>query len=132
MLLSTYLPSENRIRDVFTPNGYGVLTFSKVLKYKLFPLADILKEILAIGQEAMGCPVEVEFSVDLDASGLKNPSFAILQIRPMNSLEDVMTVDISDGEIDRAVCVSKRAMGNTVKNDIQGYPLCQTGYIRSG
>jgi len=119
MLLSTYLSNENRIRDTVTPNGYGVLTFSKVLKYNLFPLADILKEILAIGQEAMGCPVEVEFSVDLDAPGLKNPSFSILQIRPMSSLEDVMTVDIPDGEINRAVCVSNRALGNTVNNDMK-------------
>jgi CheY-like chemotaxis protein len=118
-LLSTYLPDEDRIRDVATKRGYGVLTFSKILKYNLFPLSDILKELLSIGQEAMGCPVEVEFSVDLDAPGLKNSSFSILQIRPMNSLEDVMTVDIPDQEINRAVCVSTRALGNTVNNDMK-------------
>jgi hypothetical protein len=95
-------------------SGHGVLTFSKVLKYNFFPLADILKEMLSIGQKAMGCPVEVEFSVDLDAPDLKNPSFSILQIRPMSSLEDALAVDISDREIDRALCVSTRALGNTI------------------
>jgi hypothetical protein len=117
--LSTYLPEENRIRDIAPTSGHGVLTFSKVLKYNFFPLADILKEILAIGQKAMGCPVEVEFSVDLDAPDLKNPSFSILQIRPMSSLEDALSVDISDQEIHRALCVSTRTLGNTVNNDIK-------------
>jgi hypothetical protein len=118
-LLSTYLPEENRIRDIACASGHGVLTFSKVLKYNFFPLADILKEMLSIGQKAMGCPVEVEFSVDLDAPDLKNPSFSILQIRPMSSLEDALAVDISDREIDQALCVSSRTLGNTVNNDIK-------------
>ena len=117
-LLSTYLPNEDRIRDAVLKEGYGVLTFSKVLKYNLFPLADILKDLLSIGQEAMGCPVEVEFTVDLDVPSFKRPSFSILQIRPMSSLEDVMAVDVSDQEMNSAVCMSTRALGNTVNRDM--------------
>jgi hypothetical protein len=112
-LLSTYLPEEDRIRDAFVARGHRVLTFAKVLKYNFFPLAEILREILAMGQDAMGCPVEIEFSVEPDFSHMKRSSFSVLQIRPMSSLEDMTEVDIDETEIRCAVCLSAQALGNT-------------------
>ncbi|MBA7713526.1 hypothetical protein ES703_122529 [subsurface metagenome] len=61
LLASTYIPEEERIRDSTHIPGHRVLTFSQVLKYNQFPLAGILSEILAMGQEGMGCPVELEW-----------------------------------------------------------------------
>ena len=43
----------------------GILGFAQILKHKLFPLAAILEDVLLLGQEGMGCPVELEFSVNL-------------------------------------------------------------------
>lgn len=117
-LLSTYVAEDKRIRDTTSVPGVRVLTFSQILKYNTFPLPDLLKEMLAIGQKAMGCPVEIEFSVDLNPSGPGKPTFAILQIRPMSTLEEMMEVDIRDEELRRAVCISTQALGNTVSNDI--------------
>jgi hypothetical protein len=57
--------------------------------FHLFPLAEILKEMLAMGQEAMGCSVEIEFAVDLHHTGTEEPKFATLQIRPMSSREEI-------------------------------------------
>jgi hypothetical protein len=117
-LLSTYVPEDKRIRDTTGVSGIRVLTFSQILKHQMFPLAALLREILAIGQSAMGCPVEIEFSVDLNHPGGKKPAFAILQIRPMSTLEEMMEVDIREEELRQAVCLSTQALGNTVTHDI--------------
>jgi hypothetical protein len=98
--------------------GYRVLTFAQVLKYGRFPLAEVLSEVLALGQEGMGCPVELEFSVNIpQATGIK-PEFAFLQLRPMTARADLPQVEISDDEISRAFCASAHALGNTETNDI--------------
>ncbi|MGD9239016.1 MAG: PEP/pyruvate-binding domain-containing protein [Desulfobacterales bacterium] len=118
LLASTYIPDEHRIRDSSHMPGYRVLTFAQVLKYGRFPLAEVLSEVLALGQEGMGCPVELEFSVNIpQATGIK-PEFAFLQLRPMTARADLLQVEISDDEISRAFCASAHALGNTETNDI--------------
>ena len=118
LLASTYIPDEHRIRDTTQIPGYRLLTFAQVLKYNLFPLAEILSEILAMGQQAMGCPVELEFSVDLGIQTDVKSRFALLQIRPMGAREELMKVAIDNEEIKRAFCFSTRALGNSIKNDM--------------
>jgi hypothetical protein len=117
-LASTYLPAEGRIRDTVAVPGARVVTFHNVLKYDLFPLAEMLKEILAMGQGAMGCPVEIEFALDLNRPDSPPASLAILQIRPMSSREEMLKVDITAGEVGGAVCVSSQALGNTISQEI--------------
>jgi hypothetical protein len=118
MLASTYLPDEGRIRDSAHVAGHRVLTFAQVLKYDLFPLARVLAEILEIGQIGMGCPVEMEFSVNLCQQSDCVPEFAILQLRPMTARADLDLVDIDDAEFSRAFCRSSNALGNGVKSDM--------------
>lgn len=115
---STYVQNEHSIRDSDTVPGYPVITFTQVLKYGLFPLADILKEVLAIGEEGMGCPVELEFSVNLDFNRTVKPQFAILQLRPMSAREEMTNVDITSQDLERAFCVSTKALGNRVSTEI--------------
>jgi DNA-binding NarL/FixJ family response regulator len=118
LLASTYIPEEQRIRDTTQIPGYRVLTFSQVLKYNLFPLADLLVKMLSIGQEGMGCPVELEFSVNLGQAKKRLPEFAILQIRPMTAREELIKVDILDAEIQQAICFSSQALGNGINTDM--------------
>jgi CheY-like chemotaxis protein len=118
LLASTYIPDEHRIRDSSHMPGYRILTFAQVLKYGRFPLAEVLSEVLALGQEGMGCPVELEFSVNLPQGTERKPEFAFLQLRPMTARADLLQVEISDDEIARAFCVSTHALGNTETNDI--------------
>jgi hypothetical protein len=47
LLASTYVPDEHRIRDTVHIPGQRVLTFAHILKYREFPLADILKDLLS-------------------------------------------------------------------------------------
>jgi hypothetical protein len=116
-LVSTYIPSEHRVRDTLQVEGQRVLTFSNILKYDLFPLAPILRDILALGENTVGA-AEIEFAVDLagDASGKHR--FHLLQMRSMAVHRDGLTVSISAEERQRALCYSANAMGNTLRRDI--------------
>jgi hypothetical protein len=117
-LSSTYIPAEHRIRDTVHAPGHRVLTFAQALKYNAFPLADILLEFLALGEEGMGCPVEMEFSVNLRQGDNSPPEFAVLQLRPMTARAELETVDITEEEVQKAFCVSNHSLGNAVKTDI--------------
>jgi DNA-binding response OmpR family regulator len=116
LLSSTYYPQEHRIRDGFQSAGFPVLTFAGILKYRSFPLAELLWDILEIGRKGMGCPVEIEFAVNL--TGGSRPVFDLLQIRPMAVARQKRDVEITPEEIQRAVCYSTMALGNGQVTDI--------------
>jgi CheY-like chemotaxis protein len=118
LLASTFLPEEGRIRDSTHIPGYSVLTFSQILKYDLFPLPEILSEVLAMGHEGMGCPVELEFSVNLCQEKDCEPQFAFLQLRPMTARAELGQVEIIEEEIKAAFCYSCHALGNAEKTDL--------------
>jgi len=118
-LSSTYIPAENRIRDTIMAQGYRVLTFANVLKYKQFPLPDILVDVLEMGQRGMGTSVEMEFSVDLKLAKKGDPEFAFLQMRPMTARSELGPVDIRDEERKRSKCSSTHALGNFVNRQIR-------------
>jgi CheY-like chemotaxis protein len=118
MLASTYIPEEHRLRDTASIPGYRVLTFAQVLKYDLFPLAGLLTDVLEIGAEGMGCPVELEFSVNWPGEQNRKPEFALLQLRPMTARAESGKVEISPSEVSRAFCRSFHALGNAEKTDM--------------
>ncbi len=118
LFASTYVPDEHRIRDTVHVPGQRVLTFAHILKYREFPLADILKDMLALGAQGMGCPVEMEFSVNFSQNSNVPPQFAFLQLRPMTARAELDQVTIDDQEIESAFCYSGNAMGNTQNRDM--------------
>lgn len=115
---ASYIPEENRIRDTAHGPGFRVITFAQILKYGSFPLPEILTDILALAEEGMGAPVEIEFSVDPLGIRDKKPVFAILQVRPMSARAELMEVTVSGEDIARALCYSARALGNTCREDL--------------
>ena len=125
LLASTYIPEEHRIRDSANLPGYRVLTFAQILKHNLFPLATILEEVLALGQDGMGCPVELEFSVNLGKNPQEPADFAILQLRPMTARAEDLIVEISDKDIKRAFCHSNNTLGNTHNQE-----MCDIVYVK--
>ena len=118
LLSSTYVPDENRIRDTWNAVGPKILTFANILKYDSPPLAPLLSDLLDLGGREFGGPVEIEFSVNL-YPGQKQPSdFHFLQIRSMAGHDKQQTTDISQQEINSALCYSSSALGNGVIEDI--------------
>ena len=117
-LASTYSPQEHRIRDGARTGGYLILTFANILKHNSFPLADILSDVLEIGRRGMGCPVEIEFAVNLPDDAERRSSFDLLQVRPMGINQDHMEIEIQDEDIAAAVCYSTMALGNGRSREI--------------
>ncbi|MDX9785719.1 MAG: PEP/pyruvate-binding domain-containing protein [Desulfobacterales bacterium] len=118
LLAGTYAPEENRIKETTQIPGARVLTFSQVLKYNLIPLPGLLNDILKLGEEGMGCPVEIEFSVNLSHDSDRKPSFAVLQMRPMSAGAEFSALSLSAEERQRAFCYSKNALGHAKKEAV--------------
>ncbi|MEN8140264.1 MAG: PEP/pyruvate-binding domain-containing protein [Thermodesulfobacteriota bacterium] len=112
-LASTYIAAEHRIRDGHH-KGMAVLTFAPVLKYGLIPLPQALVALLAMAREAMGCPVEIEFAVDLANDPRGESVLYILQLRPLVTGVPGQGVDISAEEEAAAFCSSSQALGQGV------------------
>jgi hypothetical protein len=113
MLAGTYVLAEHRIKETVRMDGPRVLTFAGVLKYDLFPLAGLLRRLLAMGETAMKVPVELEFAVDLaSSSGGDGARFSLLQMRPMTASKANISVTIESDEKKRARCYSRHAIGN--------------------
>jgi len=113
---SVICDEDDIIRDSLTNKGRRIITFSSILKYESFPLANILQDILEFGQAAMGCPVEIEYAVNMQDPSDIQDEFCLLQIKPMvvrglqhlayqteNKKEDVLcksSLVLGDGIID--------------------------------
>jgi hypothetical protein len=123
---STYDYQDDMLRDEPIEGGRKVITFANILKYDLFPLADILKTILELGQKQLNNPVEIEFAANIDPEKKKPVSFNLLQIRPI--VENYETIKFRLEEIPQqeTVVVSHSALGNgTVKG------ICEVVYVRT-
>lgn len=115
-LSSTYFPEDRRIRDSFTSNGHHIITFSNILKYRTFPLPELLSEILEMGAEGMGAPVEIEFAVNLQSRPDQKPEFSLLQIKPMATGGTNTHVAIIEDDLSKAVCFSTHGLGNGIQS----------------
>ena len=107
------------IRDSLKNKGRRVITFSPILKFQAFPLAEILQDILELCQTAMGCPVEIEFAVNMyNAADIQN-EFCLLQIKPMvvGGLQKTDYLQINEKK--DVLCSSEMALGDGVIDTIR-------------
>lgn len=109
---SVITPEDDIVRDSLNYPGIRVVTFANILKMNTFPLTETVSELLDLGHQALGCPVELEFAVNLFSGSEKKPEFCLLQIRPM--AVDRVDQDLpSDGpDTERVVCRSHLSLGN--------------------
>ena len=110
-LSSTYIPEEQRIRDSGYIPGPKVLSFASILKYNQFPLPGLLSDLLELGRKSIGCPVEIEFAVNITENKSRH-DFYLLQIRPMVAHLDNIQVQITESDICTSFCYSAQALGN--------------------
>ncbi len=107
------------IRDSLKNKGRRVITFSPILKFQAFPLAEILQDILELCQTAMGCPVEIEFAVNMyNAADIQN-EFCLLQIKPMvvGGLQKTDYLQLNEKK--DVLCSSEMALGDGVIDTIR-------------
>lgn len=120
-LMSTYDFQNNIIREGSGHKGKKIITFANILKHNTFPLAEILSDVLDIGQREMNTPVEIEFAVNLSKT-IKDPAiFNLLQIRPIVSQKEYISKDLSQVKKKDTLIYSNAALGNGVVSDLHDF-----------
>jgi CheY-like chemotaxis protein len=109
---STYDYQDDMLRDDSMEGGRKVITFAKILKYDLFPLSEILKTILEIGQQQLNNPVEIEFAVNIDPARKKPNLFNLLQIRPIVEIFETVKFKLENILQSETIISSQSALGN--------------------
>lgn len=116
---STYSADNDVVYDGVGRPGVRLVSFAGVLKHGVFPLADILDEILGLGVRAVGGPVEIEFAVNLSVAEGEPAQFGFLQIRPIPRLVEPGGIELDDLDPERVLCESQQVLGNGLVEGIR-------------
>lgn len=126
-IVSTYDPYDQVIRDGYYPGGRKILSFVNVLQHEVFPLADTLDQILHVGQDEMGRPIEIEFAVNIDPQNPGFSTFYLLQVRPIVDNKEVMEEDLTLVEQEDTILTSTSVLGHGIVTDVQDIIYVKTG-----
>jgi hypothetical protein len=90
--------------------GPRVLDFAPILTWNELPLVDALRRLLAVCEEELEAPVEIEFALSLPPGQPARLGF--LQVRPLLVSRDAVAVTAEDLASPLSVVASSAAMGN--------------------
>ena len=127
--MSSYDFHNDVIRDGVTDGAIPIPTFAGVLTHRLFPLADILGDLLELAQREMNVPVEIEFAVDLNPEDDEEKTFSFLQVRPVIEGSEADGIEIDSDELRHTIVRSCSALGNGVYNDIRDVVYVRPEYF---
>lgn len=109
---STYSRDNDAVYDGMGRSGARVVSFAPILKQEVFPLARILQELSAVGEAALGQPVEIEFGVRLPRAAGELADFGFLQVRPLVLSGESENLQMGDVEASALICKSESVLGN--------------------
>lgn len=115
---STWDAENQRITDSSFVEGRKIITFSQILKYDTIPLAQIICDLLEMGEKEMRCPVEMEFAVDMDVPYGSEKTFNFLQIRPIVDSQANASLDWSKVDTHDALVYAENALGLGAIDDV--------------
>lgn len=118
-LASTYSRENQAIYDGISRAGVRLVTFAPVLKHEVFPLAEILDQILDIGSRGMNRPAEIEFAARLSTTPSEPHEFGFLQMRPLVLTQATEIFDVVDIPTEQLLCRSPRVLGNGTVSDLR-------------
>ncbi len=129
---STYSREDDRLLDGLRPGGPRAVTFAHLLKNEVFPLAPLVRELLSLAEEAMRCPVEMEFAATLDPEHALPATFGFLQVRPLVVADQLVTVELGPIELSQALCFSRQVLGNGILENLTDILYVQPGLFDPG
>jgi hypothetical protein len=109
---STYSVENNQVYDGLSRPGVRLVSMAPILKMDLFPLADILQELLEVGAAGTSSPVEIEFAVNLNTPLGQPKEFAFLQLRPLSSNRDLEAIELEKVSPRDLICESSSTLGH--------------------
>ncbi len=116
---STYSKENDAIYDGLGRTGPRVVSFSPVLRHKIFPLPQVLELLLDMGTWGMGTPVEIEFAVNMSTEKGQPKEFGLLQMRPLVISREVEELQLDDTNKNKIICQSNQVLGNGAIRDIK-------------
>jgi CheY-like chemotaxis protein len=118
MLASTYSVENHAVYDGLSRPGARIVSFAPILKHGRFPLPQILEQLMTIGEDAMGRPVEIEFAVRLPLRAGEDAEFGFLQMRPLVLSREGGEVRMGDVDPSQLICQSAKVLGHGRIQDI--------------
>lgn len=118
---STYDYTNNVIKEGTNIKGKKIITFANILKHNYFPLAEIIRDVLSVGEKGMNNPVEIEFAVDINTPKGKPTIFNVLQIRPIVDNKESIYEDLRKIPVKKTIISSASALGNGIIDDINDF-----------
>lgn len=109
MTASTLNMDDDRLEPGISGKGLRVINFAQILKYDLFPFAEVIDAVLDVSSKSMGLPVEIEFAVSMVN---EKPVFYFLQLKPLIQNMDKYETDLNLLNTDDCFVISSRSMGN--------------------
>lgn len=119
-LLSSVWDYENKeFKDGNHIPGPRVITYRKLLHYNEYPLAPIIRDLLQLGKEVLGCEIEMEFAFDVD-SNTGQARFNALQIRPVsvNILQYSQPLEQYLTQRQDLIIFSSYALGSEIREEL--------------
>src|SRR5216683_2197702 len=110
---------DHAVYDGLSRPGVRIVSFAPILKHAVFPLATMLDQLMSIGEEALGRPVEIEFAVQLPRRPEETANFGFLQIRPLVLSREGEELRIENVDPARLVCQSSKVLGNGRIEDLR-------------
>ena len=121
MVASTFDYDSNQLKEGTMFPGKRIITFSQLLNHGTFPIAEILQQVLEIGQREMSKPVEIEFAVNLDMPKGQPKIFSLLQIRPIAGRDETIHIKPESILPEDTLLISNTALGNGIIKGIHDF-----------
>ena len=118
-IASVYDGASDMVRPGLHNPGPRILDFSYILQYNMVPLADTVTKILDIMRSALGTPVEIEFSVDMNKDDQGRVNFHVLQVKPLVRNIDDVNVDVENVKKEDLLIFTSRGMGNGIVEGVR-------------
>jgi CheY-like chemotaxis protein len=109
---STYSLDNHIVYDGLSRAGTRIVSFAPILKHGVFPLAPILEQLMRVGEEGFGRPVELEFAVRLPQNSQEPAEFGFLQIRPLVLSREGEELRMENVNPEQLICQSNKVLGN--------------------
>ncbi len=111
---SVYDFENDMLRDGQHYEGKPVITFANFLKYKTYPLAQVISSVLQVGVKEMNLPVEIEFAADFGGTDNKRLTLWLLQIRPTIDPNQSLDENLCKVDMNKLIVYSESALGHGV------------------
>ena len=122
LVASTFCAENNRMVPGVSVQGPRVVSFDAILRYGRFPIAQCIKEILAICREELLCEVEMELAVDvIPGSNGQGVVLKLLQVRPISEYSDECGASIEsiEASLTKTLVKSSKALGSGQFKDMK-------------